>query len=182
MMDAGALIPTELRHWIKKGYVKGNNKTYSRQGHQDELSKRMGKIGYKMLGEGAYSGVFEHPVVKNKVIKVTLSTKDGYHRYVQWVLTISKTLPPTYRKHLPKIFHTEIIKNCRITVLEKLSGGWNVDDSHLITEDFLEYNALVDVLDEARQQFDLADDIKTNGNILYRRRTPVVTDPWSHKE
>ena len=181
-MEARALIPLELRGWIKKGYVKGNTRTYSKQRHQDELSSRMTKIGYKMLGEGAYSGVFEHPVVKDRVIKVTLSTKDGYHRYVEWVLTISKILPQKYRKHLPKIYHTEVIKNCRITVLEKLSNGWKLDDSDDIRYQFLRYNVLPDILDEARQQFGLNNDITTGGNILYRRRTPVVTDPWSHSE
>ena len=181
-MEASALIPTELRHWIRKGYVKGNTSTYSKQRHQDELYSRMTKIGYKMLGEGAYSGVFKHPVVKDRVIKVTLSTKDGYHRYIEWVLMMVKIPPPKYRKHLPKIYHTETIKNCRITVLEKLSKGDRIGDSFSITEVFLQYNALAEVLNEARQQFGLNNDIKTGGNILYRRRTPVVTDPWSHRE
>jgi len=180
-MEASALIPKELRQWIDEGLVKGNTRTYSRQSHRDELSKRMVKIGYKMLGEGAYSGVFEHPVVEDRVIKVTLSTKDGYHRYVEWVLMMIKILPSKYRKHLPKIYHTEVIKNCRITILEKLSRGTAVSGSYKLREEFLEYNALVDVLDNARQQLNLNNDIKTSNNILYRHRTPVVTDPRSHK-
>ena len=179
-MEASALIPTELRHWIKKGYVKGNIHTYSKIRHQNELSKRMGKIGYKILGEGSYSGVFEHPVVKDKVIKVTLSTKDGYHRYIEWVLMMVKILSPKYRKHLPKIYHTETIKNCRITVLERLSMN-TPGDSSVIVEEFLEYNALVEILNKAGRQLNLNNDFQTGGNILYRRRTPVISDPWSHK-
>ena len=181
-MEASALIPKELRQWINKGLIKGNTQTYSKQRHRDELSKRMSKIGYKMLGEGSYSGAFEHPVVKDKVIKVTLATKDGYHRYIEWVIMISKILPPKYRKHLPKIYHTETIKNCRITVLEKLSGDACILGSHYIRKEFLEYNALTKVLNEACLQFGLNNDIYNYNNILYRRRTPVVTDPWSHKK
>lgn len=176
-----AYVPPQLIDWIKRKYIRGNTRSYSFQSHLNELAKRMQKIGYKMLGEGAYSGVFQHPEQPDKVIKVTLSTKDGYHRYVEWVMMMKKILPKKYSKHLPVIHHTMTLHNCRITVLEKLDKKWNKTDSYKAQRDFLEYNPLADVLDDARRQLGLNNDIKTNGNILYRRRTPVVSDPWSHR-
>ena len=99
------LIPRGLSALVSKntcsGYasISGNLSDVQYTIHQ--------KYGFKELGSGAYSIVYAHPDEPRKVIKLTLSRTDGYHKYIEWVASAKKFLPKAFHRHLPKIFETK---------------------------------------------------------------------------
>jgi hypothetical protein len=150
-------------------------RTYAKTWHQDELLEKLTKeANVKLLGRGAYSVVITHPEDKKKVIKITLSAKDGYHKYVKWVMRNSDLFPRNIRKHLPKVFHTVEYKGTRITILERLRHG--DIDSQRTTEEFDDVEKIIRM---TAPTFEVQDD-GGGRNIMFRGKTPVITDPWSH--
>lgn len=139
------------------------------------------KYGFRELGSGAYSIVYTHPDHQNKVIKLTLSRTDGYHRYIEWIERATDFFPKSYQKHLPKIFETKKLrKGGRITVLERLSPvkAWCEEDYH--------YYSIKEMVKEVAKNYHLRFDLGVYNSMARkgryngrRRDIQVITDPWS---
>jgi len=131
------------------------------------------EYGLRCLGAGPYSVVFEHEEDSKKVVKITLSAQDAYHKYVQWVLANAPLLKPRQRRHLPRIYETIVYKGTRITVIERLSKA----NSHYIELDERVNEAVRSVAD----MLGFSDD-SGGANLMVRGKIGVITDPWAHKD
>lgn len=141
-----------------------------------EAAKLLKSQGVKVLGYGAYSVVIPHEE-PNKVVKLTLGERDGYHDYVDYVQEayVDPTFPQHLLKHLPVIYSSTIVDGVRITVLERLEyrGHMDTADSGTVEE-------LIDMLRHAKRE-GLSIDCNRPGSPNVMRRadgTSVVTDPW----
>lgn len=151
----------EMAEKSKYGYVNTR--------HMNKMIRYAESRGLKQLGSGAYSVVFAHETDRKKVVKITLSAVDGYHKFVKWVLANRPLMKPLQRRHLPRIYETIEYKGARITVLEKLSPG---EDAYLDEN----VNQIVRSMGEL---FNLLDD-SGGRNTMARGNCAVITDPWSH--
>lgn len=173
-MTSKAILPMGLVKKILEG-IKVRRTTYS---SDDELAKartRAGEANCKVLGEGAYSLVIEHPSHPDKVIKFTLSTKDGYHKYVEWIQRNKDLLPRNKQKHLPVIYKSVMVGMARVTVLEKLRRRALSHEGETYT-----FRQVLDAVTQLSETLDLNDDIGSNNVMIRRGGTAVITDPWSH--
>jgi hypothetical protein len=126
--------------------------------------------GADILGEGAYSLAVAHRNPK-KVIKITLSTVDGYHDYVEFVKSNKRRLPPQVSKHLPKLYGSTMHGEVRVTVVERLEPNDGYEQS-------ASYERLKTILNERRTEGVRMD--VHQGNVMMRGRVPVIIDPWAH--
>lgn len=176
-----SLIPPDLSAIVVKNTCSGFANTGSSIGNIRKEIRQ--KYGLKELGSGAYSIVYAHPNHRNKVIKLTLSKTDGYHRYVEWVERAKSFFPKSYQKYLPKIFETKKLrKGGRITVLERLSPDKNwCEDDH-------RYDSVREMVREAGSQYRLCFDLGLNNSMARkgkycgrRHDIQVITDPWCER-
>jgi len=156
------------------GAARKMKRTYVKTGYQDSLIRKLKELGYNLLGRGAYSVVFNH-TDPDKVIKITMSEVDGYHKYIEWIQAHTPVLSRSVVKHLPKIHATVVYKGARITVMEKLKPiRYNTGGT-------VSYKETVATLQETAYMLGLVDD-SNDRNIMRRGKTYVITDPWSHTE
>lgn len=154
--------------------------TYAQTKSQNVLSRRLCILGYNEIGRGAYSVVFAHDDMKDKVLKVTLSRVDGYHAFVDWLQDSKDLLDKKFAKHLPVIHNTIKHGDIRITVLEHLKPiSYIMADPP--SDEESTFGKLEKMLRNFAYRLDLANDIGGR-NVMRRGRTFVITDPWSHAE
>lgn len=178
MATKTTLIPRGLSTIVIKNTCSGFASTLGNLGDvRDEIRR---KYGFRELGSGAYSIVYAHPKSRSKVIKLTLSGTDGYHRYVEWIERAKRFFPKSYQQHLPRIFETKKLrKGGRITVLERLSP--NKDQCQGNDH----YDSVYDMIKEACRQYRLRFDMGNSNSmarksrlLVGRRDIQVITDPW----
>lgn len=176
-MKATTLIPRGLAMIVSRNTCSG----WAREsGHLDYVRETIReKYGFTELGNGAYSVVYAHPTHPNKVIKITLSRTDGYHKYIEWLEKAFNFLPKVYTRHLPIIYETKKLKGGgRITVLEKLSPDRsNVDNCY-------RFEAIKGVIEDTCVEYRVSTDIG-GSNVMVRKAknrrdvdVSVITDPW----
>jgi len=174
-------IPNVVLNMVQKLEV--NKGSYSRDCELRKIYSRCQENGIRYLGEGAYSSVIQHPTQPALAIKITLSKVDGYHRFVDWVTTNYDTLPKDIRRHLPKIVKTQYYTDgSRITITEKLRRypKDNREISDRMSDSLEKAQRIVFAMGDA---YGLKDDLSDNDrNTLYRGNTPVINDPWSHRD
>lgn len=154
------------------------------EGVLDAAKDMLREAGARVLGDGAYSVVIAHDD-EDKVIKLSLSGSDGYHAYVEWVLANSCTLTRDMARHLP-VIHSSVVKGgIRISVLERLKANYGdaLDDAQRQIRSGVYLGSLarlIKLLDGVRPDT-TCDDI-SGSNVMLRRGTTVITDPWAGEE
>lgn len=148
---------------------------YTPDNRRYKINKSAWDHGFKTFGEGAYSTVIGLDT-HNKVVKITGSRIDGYHKYIDWIQNHGKKLKPTLRRHLPRIYRTEVRDGIRITLIEKLEQSYGECERFIDT-----YDEMVDILDVQADIKRLRMDMGYK-NTMYRNSVPVITDPWAHIE
>lgn len=173
MSSHNTLIPKGLqavvrRNSIRKGYA-------STGGNTINVCKELVQMGYKLMGDGAYSVVAQHPEDSQKVIKMTLSKSDGYHEYIGWLGKIKEILPKEITQHFPKVLETRrVVGGGRITVLYKMKRNKTDDYSGSL-------ETAKDILRKLAKERGICDDISGN-NIMWYNGRAIITDPWAGKE
>lgn len=130
------------------------------------------------IGGGHFSMVYAHPKDTNKVIKITTHdvSNDGYPTFVSYVQA-----KPGYSIY-PVIyeFHEGRDKNGSpffVTVLERLTKFYNIEDQELREEVVNMYNAVLCV----DQYFNI--DARDNAEMisrLFKRYTNSIPEYWEH--
>lgn len=153
-------------------------KTYAPDHFLCEVRSKLEDLGLSYVGEGAYSIVFRHPEHDDQVLKITLSLRDPYPEFTKW-LRVNSSIFDLFRlqKHFPKIHSTKVYRNgVVVTVLEKLEPRPTQSRSGNKT-----YQKVIKILGGVGHALGFSIDIHDR-NVMYRGRTPVVIDPWSHRE
>jgi len=79
--------------------------------------KRLDKLGIKQVGNGCFATVFQHPELKNVVVRYNEEPEPSYDRYVRKAME-------TQNPWLPRVFHVEHVElrhsTATFTFIEKL--------------------------------------------------------------
>jgi hypothetical protein len=166
------LIPDSVFRALDRFKSRNN---YAKTSEQERVYKDL--TGNYLRRAGSYSFVIDHKH-KDKVTKITMSTVDGYHKYVKWVMAVRPILPPLMRRHLPRIYETIEYKGHRITVMERLIHSYKLE----VSEDSPSFKGVRRVVESTTGLFNLNNDLG-GANVMYREKTgvAVITDPWSHR-
>ena len=170
-MSTTSLISPLMKSLAAK--TKKTKTGYASTVHMNEMEWYAKEQGLHRLGSGAYSVVFTHETDPKKVVKISLSAADGYHKFVQWVLANKPLLKPHQRRHLPRIYETITYKGARITVLEKLNKASERDVE--LDED------VERIVKDTANLLGFRDD-SGGRNLMARGNIGVITDPWAHRD
>jgi hypothetical protein len=171
-------VPQEIKKLVNG--VVALKDTWADMGDAHYVDRELEILGYIKLGNGSYSIVYEHPAHPGIVFKITFNSKDGYHKYVEWIVQNRSKIRPTIRKHFPRIYTTYVApRGVRVTVLQKLKPreyGHHAHEKTTTTESFNQAEQVVVSLAAAFTGVSLD---HGGENIMINHCTAVITDPWS---
>lgn len=148
--------------------------------------------GYKNIGAGCYALVFQHPISKNKVVKICCSADDPYVQYAHWTRSIRRFFSKEMARHFPKIYSVQKVNEFTVVTSEKLEvikwqeGAKNEREKAYRKAEMTTYELARGLLKKQAKVVKASEDMHSD-NVMLRRikgssykTEHVITDPWCH--